>query len=419
MTHAYNDMNPGSPRDAATYDVVLFGATSYVGRIVAGYLARTYPPGSGVRIALAGRNLEVLTGLKESLGVDFPIVLADITDSASVESMVASTTVLISTVGPYSRYGDVVVEACARRGTDYVDLCGEAFFIRRTIDAYHEIARQSGSRIVHACGFDSVPSDIGMLNLSLKAGEEFSRVFMVVERMRGGFSGGTIASMREGLVAARRDPELARQLLDPYSLCPSPQSEATIAGLENDFVFEEVQVGPVHTWVGPFFMSSFNTRIVRRSNSLLDHAYGKAVAYKEAIATGQGALGKTKARTLLAATRIGFAAIQQPRLKKPLSLILPEPGEGPSEKERAEGYFQITHVGETLSGKVVTGRVQAEGDPGYEVTAMMLAEAALALVESRRALNAHKAVAGGVLTPATALGTAYMQRLREHGMLIG
>lgn len=215
MTHAYNDMNPGSPRDAATYDVVLFGTTSYVGRIVAGYLARTYPPGFGVRIALAGRNLEVLTGLKESLGVDFPIVLADITDSASVESMVASTTVLISTVGPYSRYGDVVVEACARRGTDYVDLCGEAFFIRRTIDAYHDLARQSGSRIVHACGFDSVPSDIGMLNLSLKAGEEFSRVFMVVERMRGGFSGGTIASMREGLVAARQDPELARQLLDP------------------------------------------------------------------------------------------------------------------------------------------------------------------------------------------------------------
>ncbi|QGU02772.1 Putative trans-acting enoyl reductase [Corynebacterium kalinowskii] len=384
-----------------TYDIVLFGATSFVGRLTADYLAQHH---SDLRIAIAGRNWAKLQNLR----LPFTPLRADAANKQELDQLARSAKVIISTVGPYTRYGDYLVDACAESGTHYVDLCGEALFIRRIIDRWHG---KTDSKIVHSCGFDSVPSDMGMFNLWLKSGRStFREVVMAVDKLQGGLSGGTIDSMREVSQDAKRMPKGGAILHSPYSLSPDHTREPDL-GAQPDLVAEYVPL--LKQWAGPFFMAMFNTRVVRRSNALSDYRYGDQLRYREVTPTGEGVGGQLKAKALLGAIGAGFATIMTEPLRKPLSRIIPEPGEGP--KNIDEGGFVITHHGVTTDGRYVSGRVSAEGDPGYKVTAMMLAEAAVTLATAPQGLPA----ATGVLTPATGLGEPYLAALKRNGMAFG
>ncbi|AKK08729.1 hypothetical protein CTEST_06455 [Corynebacterium testudinoris] len=378
-------------------DIVVHGATGFVGRLTAQYLS-TIP---GIQVGLSGRDAAKLEAVRDELGVEWDIIAVDALDAADMTTLAARTKVVISCVGPYTRLGEQLVRACAEAGTDYVDLCGEALFIRDMIDQYHPTAQQSGARIVSSCGFDSVPSDMGMFALHSYAGEPFREVTMVVEELKGGISGGTIDSMRAVSAQARSDRDQARLLHNPYTLSPIPSAEPRIEGLEKDFDVTKLADG---RWSGPFFMAMFNTRIVRRSNSLRDHAYGP-FRYHERWATGRGLWGRIRALGLAGITAGLFWVIQQKFAQR----WIPSPGEGPSETDRKKGRFTVRHVGTTESGRQVTCTVSALGDPGYEVTAMMLSQAALTLLH-------NPGGTGGVLTPATALGAPYVERLESGGM---
>lgn len=382
------------------FDIILFGATSFVGKLTAAYLAREH---SDLRIAIAGRNW----GKLQQLRLPFTPLLADAASKTQLAELAQRTKVIISTVGPYTRYGDFLVDACAEHGTHYVDLCGEALFIRRVIDRWHG---KTDAKIVHSCGFDSVPSDMGMFSLWLKSGRStFREVVMSVDKLQGGLSGGTIDSMREVSADAKRMPKGGAILHSPYTLSPDHTKEPDL-GEQPDNVASYVPL--LKQWAGPFFMAMFNTRVVRRSNALAGYPYGSALRYREVIPTGAGLVGKAKAQALLAAVGAGFAAIMIEPLRKPLSRFIPEPGEGPREIDR--GGFIVTHHGVTDDGRYVTSRLSAPGDPGYKVTAMMLAEAAVVLATG----PAGMPEATGVLTPATGLGEPYLAALREHGMSV-
>ncbi|MFH0411187.1 saccharopine dehydrogenase family protein [Corynebacterium sp. L4756] len=388
------DSNGTSSRE---FDVVVFGATSFVGRLTAEYLAENHPE---LSLALAGRNETKLS----ALGLGLPVLLADATDTAALSTLAQRTRVLISTVGPYTHYGDEVVKACVEAGTHYVDLCGEALFIRRNIDGLHEKARANGAKIVHSCGFDSVPSDMGLFHLHEKSGATFTDVTMAVEHLQGGLSGGTIDSMRAVSTDAKKMEKGGAILHSPYTLSPDHKTEPDL-GEQKDM---EVTFDPLlRQWTGPFFMAMFNTRIVRRTNTLRGYAYGEQLRYREAITTGTGIAGRIKAGALFAITALGFAAVMNKRLAR----FLPQPGDGP--KDLDKGGFTITHVGRTESGALHTATVIAEGDPGYRVTSMMLGEAAATLATNPKGMPD---VLGGILTPATALGAPYRDALHAHGM---
>lgn len=378
-------------------DITVYGATGLVGQLVARYLASIDAPS----VTLAGRNRPMLAALRDELNPHWDIAIAAADDASAVERMVEGTQVLITVVGPYSLYGDNVLAACARHGVDYVDLCGEVPFIRHSIDSHHAEAESTGARIIHSCGFDSVPSDIGMLNLYKAAAKPFARVEMVVDKLKGGISPGTIESSLQVSLAAHADKGVARNLHNPYSLDPDPKAGPRLEGLQRDFEVKELDgIG----WVGPFFMSMFNTRVVRRSNALLGRAWGKRLFYKEAWFAGAGLVGRARAYGLALATKLLFDGTQS-RLRPVVEKVLPTPGQ-------KGAHFHISHHGVTEDGERWLATVSAQGDPGYEVTAMMLSQAALCLLESR----ADSDRTGGVLTPATGLAEPYLERLSSHGM---
>ncbi|MEJ6013517.1 saccharopine dehydrogenase NADP-binding domain-containing protein [Corynebacterium sp. H127] len=380
------------------FDIILFGATSFVGKLTAAYLAEHH---KDLSIAIAGRNWAKLQDLR----LPFTPLKADAANKSELVELARKATVIISTVGPYTRHGDMLVDACAENDTHYVDLSGEALFIRRTIDRWHG---KTAAKIVHSCGFDSVPSDMGMFHLSEKAeGRPFSEVVMAVDKLSGGLSGGTVDSMREVSKDAKRMPKGGAILHSPYSLSPDHTREPDL-GPQPDF--EAAYVPLLGQWSGPFFMSMFNTRVVRRSNSLQGYRYGKRLRYREVVPTGSGLGGQLRAKALLAAIGAAFSAIMVDKLRKPLSKVVPEPGEGP--KNLDDGGFLITHHGKLEDGCLLTSRVMADGDPGYKVTAMMLAEAAVVLATHAEGLPE----ATGVLSPATGLGKPYLAALQRGGM---
>ena len=396
--------------DARPLDLALFGATGFVGRLTAEYLARAAP--DGVRIGLAGRSRERLEEVRDSLGpraADWPLHVADSSDPASLDALARATRVLVTTVGPYRRYGLPVVEACARAGTHYADLTGEVLFMHEAIERFDAPARASGARIVHACGFDSIPSDLGVLLLHEAAradgAGDLEKVTLVVRGMKGGPSGGTIASMKGMVDDARADPALRRILGDPYALSPKRTAEPDLGpqrelqGIEHD---DELGV-----WVAPFVMASINTRVVRRSNALQDFAYGRGLRYREVMAAGSGPGGPAKAAAVAAGLAFGPARMV-------LDRVLPAPGEGPSEQARRTGFFKIDVHGRTSSGRRYVCRVSAQGDPGYQATSVMLGESALCLLLDADRLPPR----AGVLTPATAMGGVLVERLRAAGQTL-
>jgi short subunit dehydrogenase-like uncharacterized protein len=393
------------PRDC---DVVLFGATGFVGRLVARRLAELDL--GEVRVGLAGRNPAKLQGLTDELGVDWPLIVADSADAESLAGLARRSRVVISTVGPYARDGLPLVLACAEAGTHYADLTGEPKFVRDSIDAGHGTASRTGAKIVHSCGFDSIPSDLGMLALADRvrsdgAGELTTATLLVIS-IKGGLSGGTIDSMRVGIDDVRGDPGLARKLGDPYLLSPDRTQEPDLGRQSNSFLAHRLDDG---TWVAPFIMASFNAQIVRRSNALLGHRYGRELRYREVVRTGTSVVAPVLAGGIALGTG-ALALGMQNRFSRPLlDRLLPDPGQGPSDKVQRNGRFRLDIRGATTTGATYTATVAADGDPGYAATSVMLSQAGLCLASD------DLPAGGGVLTPAVAMGDALTTRLRAKG----
>jgi short subunit dehydrogenase-like uncharacterized protein len=399
------------------YDLIVFGATSFVGQILARYLFSQFGAHDGLRWALAGRSTEKLHRLRGSLGpkaARLPIVLADAADPAALATLCDQTRAVVSTVGPYALYGEPLVRACVEAGTDYCDLTGEAQWIRRMIHAYEEAARRSGARIVHCCGFDSIPSDLGVHFLQREARQRYgvpcTEVKMRVKAMRGGFSGGTVASMLNLVKEATGDRALRRELANPYSLCPEGyapdvrQPEVRGAQFDDDF----------QAWVAPFVMSAINTRVVQRSNALTGQAYGAGFTYGEALLTGRGVQGRLAATGVSAGLASFMIAGALPPTRWALQrFALPAPGEGPSAEAQKRGFFDLRFVGRTDDGRMLRTRVTGDRDPGYGSTAKMLGQAGACL-----ALDlAGRPPAGGFWTPATIFGDALIARMTAHSGL--
>jgi short subunit dehydrogenase-like uncharacterized protein len=396
------------------HDVVLFGATGFVGRLTADYLAGHAP--AGTRVALGGRSLEKLERVRAELGpqaADWPLIVADSHDEQALAELAASARVVATTVGPYLRYGLPLVEACAAAGTHYADLTGEVLFMRRSIDAAHATATASGARIVHSCGFDSIPSDLGVFLLHEHADAtgagDLEDTTLVVKAMSGGVSGGTIDSLRGQLDEAKAEKESRRLMGDPYSLSPDRSREPDL-GAERDpmGVVRDPELGG---YLAPFVMGTVNTRVVRRSNALQDYAYGRRLRYRELMLGGELPLGPVKAAGVVGGLAALVTGLALPPTRKVLDRVLPAPGDGPSESRRERGFFRIDVHTRTSTGRRLVCRISAPGDPGYKATAVMLGESALAL-----ALNAERLPdAAGVLTPATAMGGVLADRLRAAG----
>lgn len=397
-------------------DIVLYGATGFVGQLTAEHLAQHAP--EGTRIALAGRTPSKVQRIRDRLGpraAEWPVITADSEDDASLRAMVDRTRVVISTVGPYARYGMPLVTACAETGTDYVDLTGEVLFVRRSIDAVHVTAQRTGARIVHSCGFDSVPSDLAVLMAADRAAADGAGQLgdsTLYATLKGGFSGGTIASMRLQLEEITGDPELRRTVLDKFALSPDRSTEP--AGEWKDSAAVRY-ADEVSSWVAPFIMATYNTRLVRRSNALTSHRYGRDFRYREVMKTGDGFAGSATAYAIAAGLGGSVAAMSLPFLSPLMDKVLPSPGSGPKEAARAKGFFRMDLRTTTTQGATYKSVVGANGDPGYAATSVMLGESALSLALERDRCPLPEGLTGGVLTPASALGQVLVERLQAQG----
>jgi short subunit dehydrogenase-like uncharacterized protein len=395
------------------YDVVLYGASGFVGRLTAAYLAAAAP--EGTRIALAGRSAGRLSRVRDELGVAWPVIVADCADRAALAELARSATAVASTVGPYGRYGRQLAAACASAGTHLADLTGEISYARWCAEHLHEVAAASGARLVNSCGYDSVPSDLAVLlaaGAARAAGAGGLTDTVLVARGRGGVSGGTLASLHSELDAAAAEPGGRQVLADPYSLSPDRAGEADLGPQPDVFV---PHIDPlVGEWVAPFVMAPYNTRIVRRSNALSGWEYGRWLRYREVMAFGRSPAGALAAGGLTAALVAGTAALAWRPTRSVAQRILPAPGQGPSDATMQRGWFSSALTARSEQGATVTARIAGRGDPGYRATARMLGEAVLGLALDAPALPD----AAGVLTPATAIGHRLVERLRAAGMTL-
>ncbi|EGD55329.1 saccharopine dehydrogenase family protein [Gordonia neofelifaecis] len=405
------------------FDVVVFGATGFVGELTAQYLADHAP--ANTRIALAGRSETKLAAVRRRLGPkarDWPLIVADSESPASLDAMCARTQVVCTTVGPYLRYGENLVIAAATAGTDYVDLTGEVPFVRYSIDKADELAAASGARIVHSCGFDSVPSDLGAYLLHRAIAEdgagEMTDTTMVVTSLRGGVSGGTVDSIRV-IAELAKDAETRRLMMNPQALSGG-SGDTPRAGLNSEpsdiTPVDAKKVDPsLRGTLAPFFMSSYNTRVVRRSNYLLDGAYGDGFRYQETMSVGGvPGLSAALAGVVTVGTGAFLGAMSFGPTRRVLDFVLPKPGSGPAEKTRETGNFVTQTFTTTTSGRRYRSQMRAHGDPGYKATAVMLGESALALALDRDRLPDRT----GVLTPAVAMGDVLVDRLQTAGFVV-
>jgi short subunit dehydrogenase-like uncharacterized protein len=394
--------------EAREFDLIVYGATGFTGRLVAEYLLESQGVGRKLSWAMAGRDGAKLEALRNELGApaSLPIIAADARNEGSLQTMAKRAKVVITTVGPYQLYGEGLVSACVKAGTDYVDLCGEPNWMADMIAKYAAPAKASGARITFSCGFDSIPFEGGVFFLQSQArarfGAPLERVMGRVRKMKGGFSGGTLASMLATQEAVRRDPRLALMLGDPFALAP----EKLGAQPPGDAPHHDEGVG----WSTPFVMAVINTKNVHRSNALLNYAYGRDFVYDEMQLTGEGQGGEKRARAQAKQARtqtrmLGFA----PTRALLRAFVLPKPGQGPSKQERESGMFDVLFVGQGRNGESLRASCRGDRDPGYGSTSKMITEAALCLGETSR-----EETPGGVWTPAAAMGTRLIERLAER-----
>lgn len=381
---------------ARDLDIIVYGATGFTGRLVAEYLAHHYKGRKDApKWAMAGRSLAKLAEVRDLIGADeeTPLIVADASDPASLDAMAASTKVVLTTVGPYQLYGGELVAACVRAGTAYADLCGEPGWMREMIDTHQDAAKASGARVTFSCGFDSIPFDLGVLFLQAEAvkrhGKPAPRVKGRVRKMKGGASGGTVASLTETMKAIAKKPSLALLLKSSFALTPGFEGPSQPTGLIPEY---DPATG---TWTAPFVMAPINTKNVHRTNFLLDHAWGADLVYDEMLMTTPGEAGQAMAEAIAKASPFG---------EKP-----PEPGEGPSKEQREKGFYDILFIGEYPDGTAIRASVQGDGDPGYASTSKMIAETAMALLATDGE--------GGVWTPGALLGDSLIERLTTEAGL--
>lgn len=384
--------------DTRSFDIVVYGATGYTGRLVAEYLATHYAGhGDAPRWAMAGRNRAKLEQVRDLIGApeDTPLVVADAEDPASLRAMCEDTRVVVTTVGPYTLYGEPLVAACVAAGTDYADLSGEPAWMRQMIDRYETQAKQSGARICFSSGFDSIPFDLGVLMLQKEAMKRFGRpaprVKGRVRAMKGTFSGGTAASMKATMRAIAREPSLMKIMTSPFGLTPGFTGPDQPNGMIPQYDDE------LKSWSAPFVMAPINTKNVHRTNFLRGHPYGKDFRYDEMVLTSPGEMGKKAAQSLAS------------MVKAPFGDGGPKPGEGPTAEERMNGHYDVLFVGEMPDGARIRYGVKGRYDPGYGSTSRMIAETGIALL--------HSDAPGGIGTPGSLLGEALVARLREHAEL--
>jgi short subunit dehydrogenase-like uncharacterized protein len=399
---------------ARAYDLIVYGASGFTGRLVAEHLLATYGATGEIRWAMAGRSTGKLAEIRHLIGgpSNLPLIAADASDPASLKTMAEGAKVVISTVGPYQLYGEGLVAACAAAGTDYVDLCGEPAWMAAMIRRYGDAAQASGARIVFSCGFDSIPFDLGVFFLEQQArawfGGPATRVRGRVRKMKGEFSGGTAASLIATVEAAAREPAIRKTLSDPFALTPGFVGAPQPSGNE---VVEDIAAG---SWVAPFMMAMINTKAVHRSNHLLNYAYGRDFVYDEMMMTGSGPAGEQRAKALarreaMQNALIGFA----PTRTLIHSFFLPKPGQGPSKAARAAGFYDILFIGDTRDGRSLRVSVKGDRDPGYGSTSKMISESGICLARD----VSRDAVGGGFWTTASAMGEPLIGRLQAKAGL--
>ncbi|KQY06310.1 enoyl-ACP reductase [Mycobacterium sp. Root135] len=407
--------------DQREFDIVLYGATGFVGKLTAQYLAKA---GGPARIALAGRSVAKLRDVRESLGdaaSGWELIEAEAGQPSTLNDMAARTRVVVATVGPYTKYGLPVVAACAAAGTDYADLTGETMFIRESADLFGKEAADNGARIVHSCGFDSIPSDLTVYALYKRAladsAGQLGETNFVLRGFAGGVSGGTAASMIEVMHTSSTDPEARRAMTDPYTLSTDRAAEPEL-GHQSDTPWRRGRdIAPEldGIWTGAFVMGATNSRIVRRSNALLDWAYGRSFRYSENMSVGSSVVAPVAAAlgTAANAAVLGLGSRYFDKLPRSLvERVLPKPGTGPSERARENGHYTVETYTTTTSGARYRATMSQQGDPGYKATSVLLGECGLALALDRDDLSDLR----GVLTPATALGDALLARLPGAGV---
>ena len=403
------------------YDLIIMGATGFTGKLVTEYLIKNYGArNKNFTWALAGRDLKKLEKLKlsfkklDTLSMDIPVIVVDSLDSTSLDGMTSSCRLVLSTVGPYMKFGIPLVESCVKNKTHYCDLTGEVPFIRQSIDSYHSEAQKNGCRIIHSCGFDSIPSDIGVLILQEASIKRFEmpcdEVNLYVRSIRGGLSGGTVASMINISEYRPTDPEDQKIFRSPFALNPREDAESdkrqpSLKSVKWDKNIER--------WISPFIMSGFNTKVVRRTNSIMDYPYGKDFVYGEVSSYKKGLRGYLKAVSML----ITLMALQLTLKSRFLLLLMkkfffPIPGQGPSREKRENGFFNLDIVGSIKKTKKISLNVYGNSDPGYSATATMVAESALSILLNEDKLSNRF----GVLTPASGIGEVLVERLKDKGI---
>jgi short subunit dehydrogenase-like uncharacterized protein len=399
---------------AKRFDLIVYGATGFTGRLVAEYLQKTYGQGSEVAWAMAGRSADKLAQVRDLIGAPatLPLITADAAGPASLRKLCDSTRAVITTVGPYQLYGESLLQACVASGTDYLDLCGEPNWMARMIDQHQAAAQASGARIVFSCGFDSVPFDLGVRFLQHQAmqrdGQPLQHVHGRVMLMKGGFSGGTAASLVATMADVSRDPQMARLMANPFALVPGfngPAQPDSKAATFDDFN---------GSWSAPFVMAPINTKNVHRTNALLSYAYGRDFVYDERQSFGPGTAGELRARGMarqdkLTNTFLSFA----PTRTLIQRFALPKPGTGPSQFERDNGRYEVQFSGVGKGGQPLQARVKGDRDPGYGSTSKIIAECALCLV---REVN-KRSTPGGIWTPGAAMGMQAVARLHQRAGL--
>lgn len=379
------------------FDIIVYGATGYTGRLVCEYLYKQYGINGDVKWAMAGRSRDKLEQVRDDMGVPsgVPFVIADADDVQSVNTMAASTKVVITTVGPYQLYGSELVAACAAAGTDYVDLCGEPAWMHDMIASHRAVANASGARILFSCGFDSIPFELGVVFLQQKAMEKFgvplTRVKGRVKAMKGGFSGGTLASLKATMAAAAKNPAVTQVMMTPFALTEGVVGVAQPSGAAP--VFDE----DFNSWSAPFVMATINTKNVHRSNYLSGHAWGQDFVYDEMLLTGPGDQGEATAKAVAADKSMAASTLK--------------PGDGPSKEERENGFYEVLFSGSNTQGQRLMVSVKGDKDPGYGSTSKMIAESAVCLLKN------PDAASGGIWTAGAALGGLLIERLQQHAGL--
>ena len=375
-------------------DIVIYGATGFTGKLVVEYMQQKYANSPNIKWGLAGRSLEKLNKVKEKLRVspEVPCLVVDSDDKDSISKMVNETKCVLTTVGPYQLYGSDLVSECANQGTDYVDLCGEPGWMHEMIETHSDAAKDSGSRIIFSCGFDSIPFDLGVLFVQNAAEDKFGKPALSVRgrvrAMNGEFSGGTAASLGATMNALKINPELFTILANPFALSNGfngPEQPAD----SRPYLDEKLDA-----WVAPFFMAPINTKNIHRSNALMNHKYGEEFYYNEMMLTGSGDQGEEAAK---------MVASSNPLTEKPLL-----PGEGPSRESRENGNYDLLFCADMPDGSVISASVIGDMDPGYGSTSKMIAESAICLISECENLG------GGIYTTAPSMGTKLIKRLEDN-----